>query len=1222
MKILSLRFKNINSLKGEWKIDFRTPEFRDHGLFAITGPTGAGKTTILDALCLALYHQTPRLSVSSGSNEIMTRHTSESLAEVEFEVKHKNYRAFWSQRRARNKADGNLQPPQAELAHMDGSIISSTVTGKLKQIKIITGLDFGRFTKSILLAQGGFAAFLNANANDRAALLEELTGTEIYGKISRKVYERMNDEKKPLDLLKARADVVELLDKDTEEKLNEELKELEAKAEELQILGLDLQKKKQWLENVEKGKEEVEKAETAVKQALDTREENQEHLEKLSASLPALEIKPVFEAIDKVQQRYDTGSKELESMADSLAKNEMQLAELLKKEVEYREKRDECKKVQAETDTLINEKVLPLDHEIVHLRKSADIVKEKCDKINKAIKAIESDRKEHEAQKKKAELVFEKANQYLMNHKAHGFLGEELPLIEDFFDQRTVLDGDQKDIILGGKKNRTMSAEAEMRLKQLNSEAKTHADQKKFLTDKLKELGRERKSVLEDFSEEDWQQSYKEMNQTLNLRIELKQISGQYETAKEKKNTLINQLKIVAAALKKEKKVFAELTSQREKAAEHLRDLNTLVDQEQQIVSLSKYRKRLNKGDFCPLCGSTEHPAIEKYQGLDISENKTRKKLKEKELKQLETELQQAGQNIVRSETSISACEHQIKELEKNFEALWTSWQRLSQNLKINIRMDHVEEIKTWLNNEEKKSLEIQKILSFLEKSDRRIEDLNQGLQKTREQESETFHNIDICSRQMEDLNLKQGEIELAKEKADQKMHGLEKKLTITMAKLDSSLPGIDRQKLWLKKHNNFLKVHKENHSLVETTQKKIDRIKGEIRLLEKDLGAETKQYKENSDELSITQKQLSELVVQRKELFKEKDAAKERKKLAQAVTMAETSLKSLQKEKDLAQKSVSLFKGGMAGLKKSLSDLILEQNQAKESWEQTLEKSEFKDQADFQKALIPPEERQRLENLKTELFKQENRAHTLLENGRQSLKILLQKTLTRYSREKIMELLKKNQKISQTIGKRQGEIFQRINDDKEKRKNQKNLFKEIDRQKAVYDVWVKLSSLIGSKQGDKFRRFAQGLTLDHLLFLANKRLYFLHARYQLNRKSGEELSIEVKDTWQADIVRDTKTLSGGESFLVSLSLALALSDLVSSQTSIDSLFLDEGFGTLDTQTLEIALDALSNLNSAGKMIGVISHVDAMQERVATQITVKKKSGLGISTLDDRFRVP
>ena len=110
-------------------------------------------------------------------------------------------------------------------------------------------------------------------------------------------------------------------------------------------------------------------------------------------------------------------------------------------------------------------------------------------------------------------------------------------------------------------------------------------------------------------------------------------------------------------------------------------------------------------------------------------------------------------------------------------------------------------------------------------------------------------------------------------------------------------------------------------------------------------------------------------------------------------------------------------------------------------------------------------------------------------------------------------------------------------------------------------------------------------------------------------------------DTWQADAVRDTKTLSGGESFLVSLALALALSDLVSHKTRIDSLFLDEGFGTLDRETLDIALDALDNLNASGKMIGVISHVDALKERIPVQIEIKKMSGLGVSRLDKRFGV-
>ncbi|MBN8444228.1 MAG: AAA family ATPase, partial [Gammaproteobacteria bacterium] len=196
MKILSVRLQNLNSLRGEWKIDFRDEAFAQSNLFAITGPTGAGKSTLLDAICLALYHQTPRLkALSQTSNELMSRHSSECLAEVEFAVRDKSYRAFWSQRRSRGALDGKLQAAKVELATLDGQILTDKSNEKLRITEQLTGLDFARFTRSMLLSQGNFAAFLNADANERAELLEELTGTEIYGQISMRVFEQCRELK-------------------------------------------------------------------------------------------------------------------------------------------------------------------------------------------------------------------------------------------------------------------------------------------------------------------------------------------------------------------------------------------------------------------------------------------------------------------------------------------------------------------------------------------------------------------------------------------------------------------------------------------------------------------------------------------------------------------------------------------------------------------------------------------------------------------------------------------------------------------------------------------------------------------------------------------------------------------------------------------------------------------------------------------------------------------
>ena len=208
MKLCSLHFKNLNSLAGEWKVDFEAPEFRS-GLFAIVGPTGAGKTTLLDALCLALYGRTPRLDrVNNSGNEIMTRGAAECFAEAVFEIGGQRYCAFWSQKKSSRKGAARaLQAPKCRFSRLSGKeeVLAENVTEMARQVVQVCRLDFDRFTRTVMLPQGGFAAFLQADGTERAKMLEELTGAEIYRAISCKVFERTKEEREKLERIRSSA---------------------------------------------------------------------------------------------------------------------------------------------------------------------------------------------------------------------------------------------------------------------------------------------------------------------------------------------------------------------------------------------------------------------------------------------------------------------------------------------------------------------------------------------------------------------------------------------------------------------------------------------------------------------------------------------------------------------------------------------------------------------------------------------------------------------------------------------------------------------------------------------------------------------------------------------------------------------------------------------------------------------------------------------------------
>ena len=194
MRIHTIRLSNLNALTGTWEIDLDHPAYADN-IYALTGPTGAGKTTILDAISLALYGRTPRLArIGKAGNEIMSRHSGTCHAEITFSTRTGRYRSHWSQHRARRKAGGELQNPKHELADAEsGELLATGLKDVAAAIERLTGMDYQRFTRAMLLAQGDFAAFLRAAPDERAPLLEQITGTEIYSRISIAVHERLRD---------------------------------------------------------------------------------------------------------------------------------------------------------------------------------------------------------------------------------------------------------------------------------------------------------------------------------------------------------------------------------------------------------------------------------------------------------------------------------------------------------------------------------------------------------------------------------------------------------------------------------------------------------------------------------------------------------------------------------------------------------------------------------------------------------------------------------------------------------------------------------------------------------------------------------------------------------------------------------------------------------------------------------------------------------------------
>ncbi len=1235
MKILSLQFKNLNSLKGEWKLDFTQPPFVNNGLFAITGPTGAGKTTLLDAICLALYHQTPRLGlISQSSNELMTRGTAECSAEVQFEVKGQVYRAFWSMRRARGKPEGKLQPPMAELVRVVGresggdqddsqdEILSSQIRGKSERIEQITGLDFGRFTKSMLLSQGQFAAFLNARESERAELLEELTGTEVYGRISERVHEHFTEAKHTLAGLEAQVAGVHLLDSDEVAALTDEWSELQQQQSGLKAQHAQASQHLQWWQQYDKATQSQVASRQRLEQANAAWVQATPQMERLATCEPAEKLRLPCRLWRDSQTRLTSVQ---EALAHKQRSEQARRVTVTEADQKRQQETHNLSSVREQYDTqerLIFDDVRPLDnritaeqeklserqHQLAELidqqrthQRQYDWLKEQIDVCADAVTAVETWLQQHSQD----QALKPSLGKWQEQAKALRSLQSQLSKDTE----KQVLHQQTLDKhLIACQKQESRSEQVIKRQAQAQQTADEARSAYRQACDQYGEL-------------EALEHQYANLVKQQGARLELKSLNQHwqdFESERQEKQTLNETLSIQLERLKTDSN---QLQRQTDTQRQLVQTLARLVTQDEQ---LAQFRAALQPGDHCPLCGATDHPRL--ADGVpDTAQTVLKRQTAERELLALDTQEREIRESAQSTERHLAEIHNRLGLIGHEHAEQQLAWRRLSDSLQVELSLSDTRSVQAYLETEQQKQARcaeaIVQVKDRLKERDAAQSRLDVSAQESLKLEGDRR----LLSQTLTSTRELLAEATQARTETNQQLATRRTDFNNDLKQQGFQPPALDQLDDWFE--GKAEDSHRWEQQSVRQTQ-----LAAETQELHGKQAGVAQPLQALGEQVSIQQRtchqqsaQVDALQQQRRRLFGTRDVDEARTHNKALLEKAERQLEQAKEHSHQAVTDHRAAETDVASQQVALSEAQTHHRECVSSWEVALHTSPFDTEEAFQQALVPDDERQTLEHQKQRLAKALAQAHALVDQAEQVLLSVQEQGQAagyrQVPRESVDTRIKELASQQEQLSSRGGEINQALTSDQQRREGLTALLAERDAFLREYDDMAYLHSLVGSKDGAKFRKFAQGLTLDHLVQLANGQLERLHGRYLLKRKQNAGLELSVMDTWQGDIERDTNTLSGGESFLVSLALALALSDLVSHKTSIDSLFLDEGFGTLDSETLDIALDALDNLNASGKMIGVISHVEAMKERIPTQLRVIKKSGLGISELSSVYRV-
>ena len=1191
MRIISLQFKNLNSLIGEWKIDFNAPEFRDDGIFAITGATGSGKTTLLDAICVALYGCTPRLTVSKTQNELMSRKTGECYSEITFEINEKEYRSHWSQKRARNKPDGNLQNVKHYLYdHTTGVVLSEKSNQTADYIEKLTGMNFVQFTRTVLLAQGNFAAFLHAKSDERALILEKITGTEIYQHISATVFQRTKTEKEKLDKLSEIAGSLNYLSPESLALLQENLAKNQLAIEEKQQQQQYWQTLAQQHQTLSQYRQQALQISQNIQQNQIQQTAFQPQAQRIISAQNAHLLDNVYNIWQHQYSNYIDSEQLFNQLNETLPQKEQAHKNAQNQFIQEKNNFEHAEQFLAQLRfrlpeiRRLDENIRILADRIQHAQTDYLAAQNEKQLIDSQIEIRQTTIAKW--QKKQTELA-----EFLRQNVQNAALNQHLPVwaqqikqFEAILEQWQMLQNKQEKY-----KNQLIKYQETAKQQQnLYQQAQTkHSN----LKDELYHLQQQREQQPE---------TDKLFKQQIDLTKYIEQKA--YLVTEEE------ELRYIEIQLQQQRDAVtvcdANILQLNHKIEEINQRLNVAEQQHQlsqKIMQLSDYRVHLHDGEPCPLCGATEHPFANEI--LELNDELAN------QIHELKQELNQQEKNLRTNEKTLAITYEKI-------ETLKFQKDKSRQNI-----TDIQQKIANWATYSHQDLHDLQAELKKIDEQIHLIKKLDQQIKSTQKnvQLAETQTQITHEQWQNAQQNAQEYHIHCKyhKEQISLKNKELSDYLTQWQTTLvtwaddvwinDDFQAALQRiQEIWTNcqiKNQDYQKNLQQKNQLDNDLVTEQAQLAQEIRQAQK--------YQQLCEELDIllnnTQAEHQQHLTQRQQIFGEQlpDIAENN-----AIQLFESTKNNWQKAQQIAHSTeleLTQWREKIATKQTELDKLSINCARAQQDFLQACEARGFIDEHAFLAARLPENELSNLLIQQQQLNQVAERLHIQAQHIAQEIEKFESILKNQANENETQQQLTQCQTQLDALKEDSGSLKAQLSVHQQAMTQHINLMEKIRLQDAEYQQWKILDNLIGSQKGDKFKKFAQGLTFDVMIAHANRELQYINDRYLLKRSNENSLEINVIDNWQGGEERTGKNLSGGESFLISLALALGLSKMHSKNMRIDTLFLDEGFGTLDSDTLETVLDALSNLKNEGKLIGVISHIPSLNERIHAQIQVIPK---------------